>query len=236
MTPNATRSYNKLINNTNIFNNVSYLKLHQEVISLRNSYYFSNVISLKLKGKLCFAEIADRFLNMEHIHSLKSNINLSNVKHLAISLTCEMESSSVLLQLLKQMPQLSSLDMELDILQSFFDNDELCTYFNKLITKLDIHKYSYNGFNSSTGIEKFCKIFSHIEHLTCYINQLNDLVYLLMHLRNLFMMEIHISTATNRERFVRELNNEAKKLKRTINMEFDLANSTTLYIYLSINE
>jgi hypothetical protein len=230
MTPDTKRSYNKLINNINIFDNVSYLKLHQEVISLQNSYYFPNVISLKLKSKLCFADIADRFLKMEHIHSLKTNVYLSNVKHLAISSNCEMESSSVLLHLLKQTPQLSSLDMELDILQSFFDNDELCTYFNKLITRLDIHKYSYNGFNNSNEIEKFCRIFSNIEHLTCYINQLNDLVYLLIHLRNLFMMEIHISTVVNRESFVRELNNEAQKLKRTINIELENADRETLYI------
>ncbi|CAF3787716.1 unnamed protein product [Rotaria sordida] len=49
------------------------------------------------------------------------------------------ENSSVLLELLKETPQLSSLFIQLSELISFLNDNELCKYLNKMIKRLDLY-------------------------------------------------------------------------------------------------
>ncbi len=102
----------------------------QEVI-LRNSlYYFSNVTSLTLESESHVKDVDKEPLTIKHIDSLKTIVKLSHLRHLTISSTCRLESSSFL-QLLKETPQLSSITIGLRCLQLFFNDDELCKYLNK---------------------------------------------------------------------------------------------------------
>ena len=63
-------------------------------------------------------------------------VNLFNIRHLDISDSVSLESSYVLLEILKETPQLLSLDFDKSILMSFLKNDELCDYLNKMIKTL----------------------------------------------------------------------------------------------------
>jgi len=143
-----------------------------------------------------------------------------------------MESSSVLLQLIKETLQLSSIDIELQSLRSFFNNDELCKYLNKTITRLDIYRNPSNLFNESGGLEQFCKIFSNLEQLICHIDQDDDLLFLLIHLPNLSIIKIRLTISSDRERFTRWLEDEARKLQLTIHIDFENDFSKTLSIWI----
>lgn len=156
------------MNNVNTFDNVSDLILYQESIILKDLYHFPNITSLTLENKTYLKDVDDHFLKMEHIQSLKMIVNLSNIKHLTISSICEIESSSVLLPLRKETSQLSSMTIELHRLRSFFNDNELCKYLKKIITKLDICRYPYELFGNSEKIKQFYKIFSNLEQLICY--------------------------------------------------------------------
>jgi hypothetical protein len=232
ITPHTNRYPNKSISNANTFDNVSHLILYQEAFTLKGLFYFPNVTSLSL-GKILYSkDTYVDFLTIEHIYLLKMIVNLSNLKHLTISSTCKMESSSVLLQLIKETLQLSSIDIELQSLRSFFNNDELCKYLNKTITRLDIYRNPSNLFNESGGLEQFCKIFSNLEQLICHIDQDDDLLFLLIHLPNLSIMKIRLTISSDRERFTRWLEDEARKLQLTIHIEFDNDFSKTLSIWI----
>jgi hypothetical protein len=232
ITLHTKRYPNKSINNTSTFDNVLNLILYQEAFILKTSYYFPNITSLSL-GKILYSEDAHvDFLETEHIHFLKMIVNLSNLKHLTISSSCKIQSSSVLLQLLKEIPQLSSIDIELQSLRSFFNNNELCKYLNKTITRLDIFRNPYNLFNGSDGLEQFCRIFSNLEQLICHINQDYDLLFLLIHLPKLSIMKIRLSISADRERFTRWLEDEVQKLQLIIHIEFENVFNKTLSIWI----
>jgi hypothetical protein len=208
--------------------------LYQEAITLKKSYHFPNVTSLTLESELDLEDIDDHPLQIEHIHILKMIVNLSNLKHLTISLASEIKSSSVLLQLLKETSQLSSISIELQHLQSFFNDDELCKYLNQMITRLDVHRYRfpYKSFDNAEKIKQFCKIFSNLEQLICHINQENDLLLLLIHLPKLSIMEIRLSTLVGCKRFIYWLEDEAQKLNLIIHTEFENNISQILYIWI----
>lgn len=147
LTPYINRYPNESIKNINKFNNVSELTFHLQKLPLNESYYFANIRSLSLENQLYTKDIDDDILKIEQIEYLKLILNLSNIKHLIISSKCEIESSFVLLELLKQTINLSSISIELEYLQSFFDDEDLCKYLNKMIIKLDIYQYPYKWFH-----------------------------------------------------------------------------------------
>jgi hypothetical protein len=149
-------------------------------------------------------------------------VNLSNLRYLSISSdSIIIKSSSILLQLLKETSQLSSIAIEFHCLQLFFKDDELWKYSNKKITKLDILKHPYEFFDRLDELEKFCQIFSNLEQLICYINHENDLLFLFNHLPKLSFMMILFSTSINRDSLTRSLEDEAGKLKLSVYIEFE---------------
>ncbi|CAF4005416.1 unnamed protein product, partial [Rotaria sordida] len=96
------RYTSELINHLNIFQNVIYLTLASAVITDKCQYYFSNVKSLTI--------IPFKYdHNLLHVQFLKIIINLSNLKYLDVSKIWKMLTSSILLEILKESPQLSSL-------------------------------------------------------------------------------------------------------------------------------
>jgi hypothetical protein len=116
-------------------------------------------------------------------------INLSNLKQLDIS-HCELKTPAVLFELLKDASQLSSLDIHSDVFKSLFDDDELCKYLNKMITKLNVKEEPRCAMDDSCDLNKFSKTFSNLEQLICILDQLDSFLFLLKHLPKLSYINV----------------------------------------------
>ncbi len=80
--PNMNRYFNKSMNNSNTFDNVTDLTLHDKAIVGKCQYYFSNFILLTLDDLKYNGYF---LLTIEDIQCAKMIVNLSNLKHLNIS-------------------------------------------------------------------------------------------------------------------------------------------------------
>jgi hypothetical protein len=196
-----TKTYSKrFMNNSHTFNNVKELILYQKAITSEASCYFSNVRSLVLDNCICIQDGDDYLLNRKHIQSLKMIVNLSYVKHVTITSSCQLKTASVLLQLLKQTKQLSSLTIDPEILEILFIHRELCKYLGTKIKKLDIYRHDYSLFVNSHIIEQFCQVFSNLEQLKCIIGHPNDLLVLLTRLSKLSSIKALMNLVGDPER------------------------------------
>ncbi|CAF4823653.1 unnamed protein product, partial [Rotaria sp. Silwood2] len=141
LTPYTNRYGKKLINNLNIFKNVINLTLDQKIIREKCEFYFPNVESLTLENESDTLTYDDNyFLYIEHVQLLKTIVNLINLKHLCVSSKCKIDMLSVLLEIFKQSPQLSSLTIDPFILSILYNDNELCRYLNKnKIQSIQIH-------------------------------------------------------------------------------------------------
>jgi hypothetical protein len=156
-------------------------------------------------------------------------INLSNLKHLTIS-SIQIGTTTILLQLLKQAKQLSSMTIDPDILQSLFTDYESCLYLNKMIKKLDICNDSNLCCINSEQIEQFCQVFSNLEQLKCRIEGDHDIPILLTRLSKLSSMKACIQSK-NWWR-VRGL---FENVKRKLNIISDFKNNLNLEVWISRN-
>jgi hypothetical protein len=95
--------------------------LFSDAITDTDKYYFLNVKILKLENDRIYS-----FLETTHIECLKSMVNLYSLTHLDIPETCSLESSSIMLKLLKETPNLSSFKIEKDILLLLSNDSEVC--------------------------------------------------------------------------------------------------------------
>ncbi len=188
---NMTRYYNELVNNSNIFENVTNLVLYHDVIIEKCQYHFPHVTSIIFQDPLFLCDNSFLF-NEKHVENLKMIVNLSDVKHLSMVTGCKFETSSVLLKILKESPQLSSISINPDVLISFFDDDELCKYLNKMIKKLDLKYCPINSLNDLYKLDKLWRIFSNVEQVTCRIEELlvDCLLSLLEHLPKLSRIDV----------------------------------------------
>jgi hypothetical protein len=131
----------------------------------------------------------DRYtLDEKHIESLKMLVNLSSVKHLAIE--CDFKTPSLLLEILKQTPQLFSIKNIRDPLKSLLDDDELCKYLTKMITKFHLVGYSRNPLHDSYNMDLIEEIFPNIEQFTCMTDQKEFIVFLLKLLSKLTRLNV----------------------------------------------
>ncbi|CAF3686690.1 unnamed protein product [Rotaria sordida] len=150
LTIDLIRYSNKLVNQFSTFDNVTDLIVDDQGITKNFLYRFSNVISLTLRHLTHKWNKNDDSLLREYIESLKMIVNLSNIKHLDISNDHRMEISLVLLEILKEASNLSSIKIAPHILKSLLDNNDLQKYLNKMIRKLNISGYSQYIFNGQT--------------------------------------------------------------------------------------
>jgi hypothetical protein len=208
----ATRHSNNLVNNINTFVNVTDLKIYPTIFTKDDQYYFSNVTSIIL-----YAQKFGSDLTIEYIKYLKQNINLSNLKHLDIVNKLKIENSLVLLELFKETPQLSSMVINSKSLQSCFQNDELCKYLNKRIKTLHIPDSSIYLLKN-IKLNQICEIFSNLEHLKCCIDDENNLLFLLEHLRKLSTLKATYESEADPETNLCRFKKEAGKL----NVIFDI--------------
>jgi len=136
-------------------------------------------------------------LNEKRIEPLKMIVNLSNVKHLEIksslNLRCSwaphvhfnesnnwnLQGSWVLLELVKQMPQLCSTDINWYMLKVWLKNEELYKYLPIRITKFHISSYFYRLLGSTYNIDLLWEIFPNIEQFICLTEEEEFILFLL---------------------------------------------------------
>jgi hypothetical protein len=158
-------------------------------VNKRTHHYFLNIESLRLKLKFGYGFLPTLFDN-QVLQSLKMSVDLTNLEHLKISHLVNIESSLILLQILKETSHLSSFVMTPRCLISSLTNNEVRKYFNKLIKKLFI--FVRDGLSSidSNDLIKFRKTFSYLEQLECSVQHSNDLIFILKHLSKLSHLKI----------------------------------------------
>jgi hypothetical protein len=221
------RYYGELTNNANPFDNVTDLILDSDVINEKCDYKFSNVKSLTFCNVTSLT-ISDEYLTTEHMESLKRIVNLFNLKHLDVSEGRTIASSTVLLEILKEAPQLSSMAINPGRLISLCDdNIELGNCLNKMIKKLSVDcTYFSRKSDFLEQKDKFCRIFSNLEQLI-YITRGEDeredcdmVLYLLNHLSKLSRLDTYIRPRWNFRRWCfSRFKNEAKNLNIIYHIE-----------------
>jgi hypothetical protein len=189
------------MNNLNTFDQVTSVTLNHEVISDKCQYYFSNVKTLRLITSDQNENLIQKPIN---IHYLKMIVNLSNLTCLDIL----QYESILLLDILKEAPQLSQIKTNLNALIPLFNNDQIFKY----LKKISIYKYSHPSFNNSDQMKKFCEIFSNIEQLTCYVSQLNDVFFLINNLSKLTNLNVYLPPLDDHDYFFVLLEEESRKL------------------------
>ncbi|CAF3346471.1 unnamed protein product [Rotaria socialis] len=175
-----TQRYSHQLVNT--FDNAKILTVYHATLKDPCLCYFSNVTSLTI---LPSEQYFKPRLGTQDIRSLKKIINFSNLKHIGISVKFRLKEPSILLRLLQDLPQLSSIVISIRALEAFSYDTDLCEYLNKTIKKLDIYKYGFCSFKTHYQLEEFCKTFSNVEELKCNIDRMTDLLFLLKHLSKL---------------------------------------------------
>lgn len=171
-----------MFNNSNTFDNVTALPLDHRVLTEKCQYYFSSVRSLTLSAP---KNDHNRLFTTQQIQYLKRIVSLFTIKHLDVQKKCQMESSLILLEILKEALQLSSMAINGKTLKLFFKNRELCTYLNKRIKKLYLHVDNDCFFNNDYESQEFCEIFSNLEHLERFGCASADLIFLVSSLSKL---------------------------------------------------
>lgn len=196
VTSHTRRHWNASINNSMAFKNITDLRLFIEAIRDPFQYHFPNVKSLRLDNDYEYKIHDYPPLRNKHIHCLKSIVNIYNLTHLDILSKCRIESPLVFLHLLEEAPHISSLKIGKSTLFSLFKNDELCKYFNNVITKLDIT--SSDNFLDSGEIVKICEIFTNMEQFRCCTRKADNLLLILNELLKLsHMKRFYYKTSDN---------------------------------------
>ncbi|CAF1331948.1 unnamed protein product [Adineta ricciae] len=95
---------------------------------------------------------------------------LCNVKHLEVLHECQLHNPLVMLQILKEIRQISSLTISATVLQKWWNNNELCQYLNQMIHKLCM-KDTLHFSTPRDILEQFCKLFSNVQQLTCTVDR-----------------------------------------------------------------
>jgi hypothetical protein len=207
-----TDSYsNKSVDHFNLHDKVTNLKLHNNLSIKKYPYYFSNVTELDI-AYFWPSDIKNCLFTEENIIYFKQKVNLSKLKKLDLK-SFRIETS-ILLQILKESPQLSEMTLDTDLIRSFFNNSELCQYLRKMIKKLVI--IANSGYHN---MEKFYDVFSSLEKLDCGFVRMSSengwhfWISLINHLKQFSSISLcNISTAwIYEEKFFSQLQNEATK-------------------------
>ena len=173
---------NLINNNIDTFINVTNLNFQPTELMATCQYHFPNVTSLAISRYDSATS-----LTAEHVEYLKKIVNLSNLKHLRISVIAQTESS-LILDLLKEASQLSAITIDSQSLRLCLKNDQICQYFSRMIRRLYQADESLVWYD--VNISRFCEIFFNIEHLQCNIDAEDHLLILLYHLPKLSTMEV----------------------------------------------
>ena len=189
---------NPLIDRSKLFDNVTQLTLSVNVKLENFKLKFSNIKLLILQNE--YYSIRNRVNSSSEIiliEFLKNNVNLLKLKHLELHENCELGSALTFLEMFERAPQLSSLTIFTNNLLPLLNNDELCNYFNKMITKLNCRADHHDRFISFDELKQVWKIFSNVKVLQCDIDRLENLVELLNQLPKLWHLFVLSRTHVN---------------------------------------
>ena len=159
-----------------------------------SNYYFPNVKILRLEDKLMNAELDQRILGSEIVEFLKRTVNLSNVINLHISDSYSFESSTMMLDLLTETVNISSITMRSQMFDEISSNTQVCFILEGMIKSFTFYSRYGCGFlwSNSNSIEKFCRTFSYLEEVACSISHPWQLKILFRRLLNLSKIKIEI--------------------------------------------
>ncbi|CAF4126108.1 unnamed protein product [Rotaria sp. Silwood2] len=204
------RHFNTRIDDSKTFDNVTDLHLPGKELMTSSGFYFPNIRSLVIHSLPVFANESDEQI---FIRSLKRIMNLSNVKHLEIPLCSQTTRPTILLEILKEAPNLSSLNIyncAVDILKT---NMEICRYTSEMIKKLQFCVYSQpNPCQKPHDVSSIHKVFPNVEHLTCHQTQPDSCLFLLNNLPKLSTLTIHFYQSRDNGSF-NKVKEELSKLK-----------------------
>jgi hypothetical protein len=193
----TTKKYNNsLMNDLNEFDGVKNLTICTSALRDNSSWYFKNVQSLSLINTDNHNHENDEDeLKQKHTEYLNKIVNLSNITELNITERC-LISPEILLEILRQMPNISSLKLKEQITSSFDDDYELYELLNRKIKILHFSsnlKYSYTDYNflKIKDLDSFCKIFSNVEELHCYIDNVDDFLFILTKCSKLSVIHVN---------------------------------------------
>jgi hypothetical protein len=162
----------------NEFDNVKNLPLCTSAIRKDSPCFFRNVQSLRLESRSNSNDDKDEYKTKE-LEYLNMIIDVSNVKNLIIE-NQSLLKSSLLLEILTKLPNVSSLKINKDTLISHLKNRQLSEYLKRKITTLDISgDWTVNNYFKSNEIDLVSKTFSNLEHLKCDIKNVDDLLLIL---------------------------------------------------------
>ena len=99
----------------------------------------------------------------------------------------------MLLAIFKRAPNLSSISIYPGALLPLLDNEELCRYFKKMITKLLFYHKERDTLISFDKLDRVWKVFSSVEQLQCDLVGKENIIELLCHLPNL--SSLHASSS-----------------------------------------
>ncbi|CAF1505345.1 unnamed protein product [Adineta steineri] len=161
---NTTRYGNNIFN---IFDKVTNLTVYDNTIKESCQYYFPNVTSLTI---LYSNHLQQSIISKQTIHLLKKLTNLSNLKHIGISSKIRFESRLLLLTILEEAPQLSSIKTDARLVSDGpFFTSTFHDYLKERIKTLDIYDYNYPSINNRCDLDRFCTNFSNLEQLICTV-------------------------------------------------------------------
>jgi len=199
---------NKLINGSNLFEKVTNLKLSAPLMNNLSRNYFPNVKSLILSYPIS---------HVQDIASIKININLFALSYIGFDKKCTIKSSSILLEILKNTPNVSSMTIPNQILVLFFNSNELCNYLNRMIQKLTIGgiydiRENYDIIHSKE-LPKFCQVFSNLEQLRCSIHRWNDLILIFSQLSKLAHVTVFLPLIPPEDinRFLQQIQSDPRR-------------------------
>ncbi|CAF1239194.1 unnamed protein product [Adineta steineri] len=228
------------IDKSKLHDNITHLNFCVKRVNREMPHYLSNIKLLRLKLKFGYG-LAPVVFNKQALQLLEMSVNLTSIKYLDINHLVHIESPLILLQILKQTPNLSVIGITPQCLISSLTNDELCTYFNKLIKKLLIFAREGLSWIDSNELIKFCETFSNLEQLQCSVQHSNDLMFILEYLSKLSCIKIKCSEDLHLS--VEDLNEKLQelgsKLKKTFLYEFtsqkDIFKDDNTYLDIWLN-
>ena len=186
----------------NSFDNIRSLSINPKQKLQKYHFYFPKIEKLNI----LLEETDEQIISKTDIQQLKSIINFAHIKHLYIERCFTFENP---FDLFEQMPNLRELSLTQNLLASFLECSPLCEYLQSRIRILKILQYDSNPYTIFDHVEilvKFQKIFNNVENYTGQLDSIEQLIYLIIHLKKLSIIDISI---TSRQ----DLTNEIDQLK-----------------------
>ena len=169
----STEHYSSQLNDTaSIFNCVTQLSVPYEILERPSSQNFSNIKILRLEEDTRSRSRSNHVLRHKHVESLTSTVCSCNVTDLWIGRNYSLESSSVMIRLLNEIPKISSLSIDLRMFRVLCTDAQVCSSLKNTIKSLFLLSNGYDAlFTQHYSFQQFYETFSELEELECDLNE-----------------------------------------------------------------